>query len=76
MPEVKVLLIFISLRPNFHQRFVKKLCRSVKHAEKSHWKTDKTINSKLDKLQIALEVEDNKDDNSEYSDSTEEEKDK
>ena len=31
--------------------------------------------TKLDKLQIALEVEDNKDDNSEYSDSTEEEKD-
>ena len=26
----------------------------------------------LDKLQITLEVEDNKDDNSEYSDSTEE----
>ena len=76
MPEVKVLLIFISLRPKFHQRFVKKLRRSVKHAERSHWKTDKTINSELDKLQIALEVEDNKDDNSEYSDSTEEEKDK
>ena len=76
MPEVKVLLIFISLSPKFHQRFVKKLRRSVKHVEKSYWKTDKTINSKFDKLQIALEVEDNKDDNSEYSDSTEEVKDK
>ena len=42
---------------------------------KSYWKTDRTIDTKLDKLQIALEVEDNKDDNSEYNDSTEEEKD-
>ena len=31
--------------------------------EKSYWKTDRTIDTKLDKLQIALEVEDNKDDN-------------
>ena len=43
--------------------------------EKSYWKTDRTIDTKLDKLRIVLEVEDNKDDNSEYSDSTEEEKD-
>ena len=46
----------------------------VKHVEKSYWKTDRTIDTKSDKLQIASEVEDNKDDNSEYSDSTEEEK--
>ena len=44
----------------------------VKHVEKSYWKTDRTIDTKLDKLRIALEVEDNKDDNSEYSNSTEE----
>ena len=38
--------------------------------------TDRIIYSKLDKLQIDLEVEDKKDDNdSEYSDSIEEEKD-
>ena len=44
--------------------------------EKSYWKTDRMIDATLDKLQIALEVEDNKDDNdSEYSDSIEEEKD-
>ena len=44
--------------------------------EKSCWKTDRIIDTKLDKLQIALEVEDNKDDNdSEYSDSIEEEND-
>ena len=41
--------------------------------EKSYWKTDRIIDTKLDKLQIALEVEDNKDDNIEYSDSTDEE---
>ena len=44
--------------------------------EKSYWKTGRIIDTKLDKLQIALEAEDNKDDNdSEYSDSIEEEKD-
>ena len=35
-----------------------------------------SIDTKLDKLQIALEVEDNKDGNSEYSDLAEEEKDR
>ena len=44
--------------------------------EKSYWETDRIVDTKLDKLQIALEVEDNKDDNdSEYIDSIEEEKD-
>ena len=44
--------------------------------EKSYWKTDRIMDAKLDKLQIALEVEDNKgDSNSEYSDSIDEEKD-
>ena len=47
----------------------------VKHVEKSCWKTNRTIDTKIDKFQIALEVEDNKDYSSEYSDSTEEEKD-
>ena len=48
----------------------------VKHVEKSYWKTDRIIDAKLDKFQLASEVEDNKDDNdSEYSDSIEEEKD-
>ena len=36
--------------------------------EKSYWKTGRTIDTELDKLQTALEVKDNKDDN---SDSTE-----
>ena len=58
--------------------FSSKICRSyrkhVKHVEKSYWKI---IDAKLGRLQIALEAEDNKDDNdSEYSYSTEEEKDK
>ena len=39
------------------------------------WKTDRAIDTKLDKLQIDSEVEDNKGNNREYSDSTEEEKD-
>ena len=36
--------------------------------------TGHSIDTNLDKLWIALKVEDSKDDNSEYSDSTEEEK--
>ena len=43
--------------------------------EKSYWKTDRIIDTTLDKLQIALEVENNNDDNNEYSYSAEEEKD-
>ena len=39
------------------------------------WKTDRIIDAKLDKFQITLEAEDNKDYDSEYSDSIEEEKD-
>ena len=42
--------------------------------DKSHWKIDRTTDTKLDKLQIALEVEDVKGDNSIYGDSTEDEK--
>ena len=43
--------------------------------EKSYWKTDRIIGAKLDRLQIALEAEENKDDSdSEYIDSTEDEK--
>ena len=63
----------------FKTEISSKICKScvehVKHVEKSYWKTDKTIDTKLDKLQIASEVEDKMDDNSEYSDSNEEEKD-
>ena len=43
--------------------------------KKSCWKTDRTTDTKLDKLQIALEVEDIKGDNSKYGDSAEEKKD-
>ena len=43
--------------------------------QKSYRKTDRTTDTKLDKLQIASEVEDIKGDNSEYGDSAEEEKD-
>ena len=54
-----------------------KICKNcvehVKHVEKSYWKTDRIIDTMLDKLQITSEVEDNRDNNSEYSVSTEEE---
>ena len=42
-------------------------------SEKSYWKADRTIDTKLDKLQIALEVEDNK--GVKKNDSAEDEKD-
>ena len=43
--------------------------------EKSYWKTDRIIGTKLDRLQIALEAKYNKDNSdNDYSDSTEEEK--
>ena len=44
-----------------------KICKNylkhVKHVEKSYWKTDRIIGAKLDRLLIALEAKDNKDDN-------------
>ena len=47
-----------------------KICKNcvghVIHVKKSFWKTDRIIDTTLDTLQIALEVEDNNDDNSEY----------
>ena len=82
MPEVKVLPIFISFinffisfKAEISSKIYKNCVEHVKHVKKSYWKTDRTIDTKLNKLRIALEVEDNKDDNSEYSDSTEEKKD-
>ena len=60
----------------FFKAEISKICKNcvehVKHVEKSYCKTDRTIDTKLDKLRIALKVEDNKDDNSEYRYSTEE----
>ena len=57
----------------FKAEISSKICKNcvehVKHVEKSYWKTDRTIHPKFDKLQITLEVEDNKNNNSEYSDS-------
>ena len=74
MLEVKVLLMLY-----FFKAEISKICKHsvehVKHVEKSYWKTDRTIDTKLDKLWIALEVEDNKENNSEYNDLAEEEKD-
>ena len=72
MTEVKVLLIFISFKTEISSQICKNCIEHVKHVEKSYWKIERTIDTNLDKLRIALEVEDSKDDNSEYSDSTEE----
>ena len=49
----------------FFKAEISKICKNwVEHVEKSYWKTDRTIDTKLDKLRIALKVEDNRDDNS------------
>ena len=54
---------------------ISKICKNcvehIKYVEKSYWETDRTIDTKIDKLRIALKVEDNKDDNSKYRYSTE-----
>ena len=57
-------------RADISSKICKNCVEHVKHVEKSYLKTDRIIDAKSDKLQIALEVRDNKDDNnSEYSDS-------
>ena len=64
--------VFDHLKAEISSKICKNCEERVKQVEKSYWKTDRTMDTKLDKLQIALEVKDNKDDN---SDSTEEKKD-
>ena len=67
--------LFRKLRTDVASKICKNNLKHVKHVDKSYWKTDRIIGAKLDRLQIALEAEDNKDDSDiEYSDSTEEEK--
>ena len=68
--------LFRKRSTDISSKICKNYLKHVKHVEKSDWKTDRIIGAKLDRLQIiALEAEDNKDDSdSEYSDSTEEEK--
>ena len=73
MPGVNVLLIF--LKAEISSKICKNCLGHVKHVETSHWKTDRTTDTKLDKFQNGSEVEDNKGDNSEYNDSIEEDKD-
>ena len=67
--------LFRKRRTDISSKICKNYLKHVKHLEKSYWKTDSIIGTKLNRLQIALEAEDNKDDSDiEYSDSTEEEK--
>ena len=69
--------LFRKRRADISSKVCKNYIKHVKHVEKSYWKTDRIIGAKLDRLQIALEAEDNNKDgnDSEYSDSTQEEKD-
>ena len=61
---------------NISSKICKNYVKHVQHVEKSSWKTDRIIGAKLDRLQIALEARDNKDENDrDCIDSTEEEKD-
>ena len=53
----------------YRQQFCKNCAEHVKHVEESYWKTGRIVDVKLDKLQIALDVNDN--DESEFSESDE-----
>ena len=68
--------LFRKLHADFSSKIRKSYVKHVKHVE-NYWKTDRIIGAKLDRLQIALEAEENKYDNdSKYSYSTEEGNDK
>ena len=53
----------------YRQQVVKTCVEHVKRLEESYWKTDRIVDAKLDKLEIALDVNDN--DESEFSESDE-----
>ena len=60
----------------FHKRHAEissTICKNcvehVRHVEELYWKTDRIVDAKLDKLEIALDVNDNNE--SEFSESDE-----
>ena len=64
------------MKNSFHKRraeisstICKNCVEHVKHVEESYWKMDRIVDAKLDKLEIALDVNDN--DESEFSESDE-----
>ena len=56
-------------RAEISSTICKNCVEHVKHVEGSYWKTDRIVDAKLDKLEIALDVNDN--DESEFSESDE-----
>ena len=55
--------LFRKRRADISSKICKNYVKHVKHVEKSYWSTDRITGAKLDRLQIVLDAEDNKDDN-------------
>ena len=61
--------LFRKGRAEISSTIFKNCVEHVKHVDESYWKTDRIVDAKLDKLEIALDVNDN--DESEFSESDE-----
>ena len=61
--------LFRKRRAEISSTICKNCVEHVKHVQESYWKTDRIVDAKLDKLEIALDVNDN--DESEFSESVE-----
>ena len=61
--------LFRKRRAEISSTICKNCVEHVKHVEESYWKTDRIVDAKSDKLEIALDVNDN--DESEFSESDE-----
>ena len=51
--------LFRKRRAEISSTICKNCVEHVKHVEESYWKTDRIVDAKLDKLEIALDVNDN-----------------
>ena len=61
--------LFRERRTEISSTICKNCVEHVRHVEESYWKTDRIVVATLDKLEIALDVDDN--DESEFSESDE-----
>ena len=61
--------LFRKRRAEISSTICKNCVAHVKHVEESYWKTDRIVDAKSDKLEFALDVNDN--DESEFSESDE-----
>ena len=61
--------LFRKRRAEISSTICKNCLEHFKHVEESYWKMDRIVDAKLDKLEIALDVNDN--DESEFSESDE-----